>query len=123
MAGISKRERQDKEQIARLEQAVLIARPGSYAQSRLEATLRALRRTQDKRIDERKRALKAKQTAETPAPRYNVLPDNGRRYQFGEPGYVAPKPLAPVTAGNPFLPKQGETPAQTRARLERMAAE
>ena len=120
MAGISTREREDKARIADIKQKLNEPMP-TYLYAKLQGTLNTLQRTQDRRVAARKAALDASRPA-APAPRYNVLPDNGRLYKPGEAGYVAPRPIAPVTAGNPYLPKPGESPAQTRARLEKAGA-
>jgi hypothetical protein len=115
MAGITKRERQDKEQITRLEAAVLVANPRTYAYARLEATLRALRKTQDKRIAARRAALDAKQpAAAAPLPRPAWMLKGRGAPEFRD-GTVKPAPMASI------IPQPGETAAQIRARFEAAA--
>ena len=116
MAGISKREREDKARIEHIK-ARLAEPMALYLFTRLNASLTALQRVQDKRVAERRAKAAAARKAAEPRPQsYNVLPDNGR----GPDRKSQPAPRLPVDPA--WLPRPGESPAMTRARLEAMAA-
>ena len=104
MAGITKREREDKARIAEIKLKLFEPMP-LYLYQKMNASLTALQRVQDKRVAERKAKVaadRAKRAEAAPKPWLNVLPDNGRS---------APRvPIAPlpVDDGWPDLSYQGE---------------
>jgi hypothetical protein len=120
MAGITLQERKDKARIQAIEDR-LLAEPNMAASAyqRLNATLSGLQRVQDRRVGERQakvkadRASRAEDARQAHAAANPWLPSNGRDIVF--------RPAAPVD--NRLLPRPGESPAQTRARLEALAAE
>jgi hypothetical protein len=122
MAGITKRERQDKARIAEITKALADPTLPRYIFAKLQGTLSSLQRTQDKRLAARQTALDVKRKAAAPVVRYNVLPDNNRG---PSPEWLKKhgrrQALPAVNAA--LLPRAGETPAETRARLEKLAAE
>jgi hypothetical protein len=84
MAGISQREREDKERIAEIKAKLKEPMP-LYLYQKLNATLTALQRVQDRRIAARAAettARRAQRKADQPRPSW--LPDNGRAAIWAE---------------------------------------
>ena len=102
MAGITQREREDRQRI--LDVKAMLADPTlpRYLNAKYQGVLNTLQRIQDKRVAERKAAVQAARKAARPTTNYNVLPDNGR----GPSGPSAP-PTAPSFNSWPDLSGQG----------------
>jgi hypothetical protein len=79
MAGITNREREDKARIEDIK-AKLRDNPKMplHLYQRLNSSLTALQRVQDRRIAERRAKVEADRKAARPTPYINVLPSNGR---------------------------------------------
>ena len=107
MAGITNREREDKARIAEIKLKLFKPMP-LYLYQKLNASLTALQRVQDNRVEKRKAELAAKRAAAAeaaPKPHLNVLPWNHR----GPDPNAPPAPVAPPPdAGWPDLSYQGK---------------
>jgi hypothetical protein len=104
MAGITTREREDKQRIEDIK--LRLKEPMSiYYFSRLQGTLSGLQDKQDRRIAERKAKLEADRKAAKPMQTWCVLPDNGRGPR--PDASVAPS-AAPGDDGWPDLSYQGK---------------
>ena len=86
MAGISREEREEKQQIAEIEER-LRTHPemGDYAYGRLQGTLRALRKSRSRRLAERKAKVEADRKAEKATanrPNWPSLPARETQEQY-----------------------------------------
>jgi hypothetical protein len=112
MPRLSKIEKLERRMIEQLEAKAFDASIPEYVQARYMATLSTMLRRRDKRLAEKAARRTAVEKAEAPT-FYNVLPDNGRA---GTSKQAPPRPINPD-----WLPRPGESPAMTRARLEKLA--
>jgi hypothetical protein len=103
MAGISNREREDRQRIADIKLKLADPALPLYRFAKLQGTLSGLQDKQDRRIAERKAKLEADRKAARPTPNWNVLPDNNRGPR---PGFVSP-PTVPSFDSWPDLSGQG----------------
>jgi hypothetical protein len=105
MAGITAREREDKARILDIKAKLKEPMP-LYLFQKMNASLTALQRTQDKRVAARKAKVEAERAARAeaaPKPWMNVLPDNMRG-----PRGVPPSVVVAADAGWPDLSHQGQ---------------
>jgi hypothetical protein len=107
MAGISRREREDRQRIVDIKARLADPSLPHYLFAKLQGTLSHLQDKQDRRVAERKAKVTADRAARAEAAPKNwcVLPDNGR----GRPLEAAPpRTVAPPDAGWPDLSYQGQ---------------
>jgi hypothetical protein len=89
MAGITRREREDKARIADIK--LKLKEPMAlYLYAKLNSALTALQDKQDKRIAERKAKVEADRKAAKRVVFHSVLPDNGRLLRVPAPTQVQP---------------------------------
>jgi hypothetical protein len=81
MAGITQREREDRQRI--LDVKAMLADPTlpRYLNAKYQGVLNTLQRIQDRRVAERKAKLRAERDAAENRPNWCVLPDNKRSPQ------------------------------------------
>jgi hypothetical protein len=101
--------------IQELERLAFDPDQSSSARARYMGTLNSLNRQRAKQKADKQAAARARKAAQ-PVFFHSVLPENHR-------GPVKPAASVPAPVSSEWLPRPGESAAQTRARLEKMAGE